>query len=89
MSTKTPVKPSSDKYIYRVKVVNPERKSEFTMDRLTDTHRFKSMNEFRHSVMDHLKFQIGTLGFIEPGHGLRGKQQWLNRENDSCRYLGG
>ena len=78
MSTKitiSPVKPSSDKYIYRVKVVDPEQRSEFTMERLTDTHRFKSMNELRHSVMDHLKFQIETSGYIEPGHGFRGKQQ--------------
>jgi len=85
MSTKitiSPVKPSSDKYIYRVKVVNPERKSEFIMERLTDAHRFKSMNELRHSVMDHLNFEVKTLGYIEPGHGLRGKQQWLNRESD-------
>lgn len=85
MSTKitiSPVKIPGDKYTYRVKVVNQERKSEFIMDKLSDTHRFKSMDELRHSLMDHLKFQVETLGYIEPGHGLRGKQQWLNRESD-------
>jgi len=25
---------------------------------------------------------VETLGYIEPGHGLRGKQQWLTRECD-------
>lgn len=52
------------------------------MDKLSDTHRFKSVDELKHSLMDHLKFQVDTLGYIEPGHGLRGKQQWLNRESD-------
>ncbi len=72
---------SSD-YTYRVKVVNPERKSEFTMDKLSNNGQFKSVVELRQSLTDHLKFPVETVGYIEPGHGLRGKQQWITQESD-------
>lgn len=48
----SPVKTFGDKY--RVKVVNPERKSEFVMDKLSDSNRFKFMDEVKHSLIDYL-----------------------------------
>ncbi len=52
------------------------------MDKLSSTRRFKSIAELKQVLSDHLKFSVETLGYIEPGHGLRGKQQWLTRECD-------
>jgi len=55
---------------YRVKDINPECKSEFTMDKLSCTHRFRSITELKQGLCDHLKFSVQALGYIEPGHGL-------------------
>ena len=57
-------------YTYRVQVINPEHKREFTMDKLSCTHRFGSIAELKQGLSDHLKFLVETLGYIEPGHGL-------------------
>lgn len=57
-------------YTYRVKVINPESQSEFTVDKLSCTHRFRSITELKQGLCDHLKFLLETLGYIEPGHGL-------------------
>ncbi len=52
------------------------------MDKLSSTRRFKSIPELKQELSDDLNFSVETLGYIEPGHGLRRKQQWLTRECD-------
>ena len=72
----SPSKSPGNIYTYRVKVINPERKSEFTMDKLSCTHRFRSITELKQGLSDHLKFSVETLGYIEPGHGLEVSSGW-------------
>ena len=38
--------------------------------------------QVRDSMGDKVEEDLKKLGYIEPGHGLRGKQRWLNEDSD-------
>ena len=45
---------------------------------------FKTVETFKASVLEACNGDISTesFGYVEPGHGNRGKQQWLSGEED-------
>jgi hypothetical protein len=47
---------------------------------------YLSIADLKHQVLFELKGKVGnpiqTIGYIEPGHGLRGKQRWLYTDDD-------
>ena len=69
----------SSTFQYSVKVVNPMRKSDYTMRKL---RRFTTVKEIFKEFKDSLEIVACQIGYIEPGHGLKGKQRWLSHEED-------
>ena len=66
--------------------MSPTKKSDYAVYKFTSGH-FCSIEEFREALHD--KFPVNLpkpaniqLGYIEPGHGLRGKQEWLCEDSD-------
>ena len=69
-------------YIYSVKVANRERKSDYTVEKLNFMSKFSSVEELRDELKSTLQFLPSEFGFVEPGHGLRGKQRWIHDDAD-------
>ncbi len=66
---------------YSVKVMNQGRKSEYTMQKMS-LNQFTTLEEMKQSLTRMLKFPVENFGYIEPGHGLRGRQQWMVQDGD-------
>ena len=68
--------------MYSVKIVNPARKSEYTVKKLGTHVRFP-LDELTEEWKKCLKtISPSQIGYIEPGHGLKGKQRWLCTDED-------
>ena len=68
-----------------MKVINPVKKSEYVVQKLRITTAFKSIDEIKEtlvSTVQGLPSVIDQLGYIEPGHGAKGKQRWLSVYED-------
>lgn len=49
------------------------------------TRKFQSIDSFKKAILDVCKEKVSSLdnfGFIEPGHGTKGKQRWLTSQED-------
>ncbi len=66
--------------------MNPSKKSEYEVLSLKTKVVYKSVDDLRQQLLseykDKLDEPVGTVGYIEPGHGLRGKQRWLSSDDD-------
>ena len=63
--------------------MNPVRKSEYTVRKLSAYDRFSSFDELTEQLQKCLgKISPSQIGYIEPGHGLKGKQRWLYTDED-------
>ena len=73
---------------YSVKIVNPRRKSDFTVLKLKSQEKFFDVDDLKKQVAKECKGKveepIRQIGYIEPGHGLRGKLRWLSSNDDLC-----
>ena len=69
------------RFHYTVKVINPGCKSDYKVETLK-SGRFTSTKDVRDQLSDLLKCQVTDIGYIEPGHGLKGKQQTLIGDGD-------
>ena len=69
-----------------MKLMNPAKRSDFTVQKLPRDCKFVSVAELKSHILetfqDQLPAKLSTLGYIEPGHGLRGKQRWLVKDSD-------
>jgi len=61
--------------------MNPEMKREYSMHKM-DSSRFETLDELRDVLSGVLPCGFNQLGYIEPGHGLKGKTQWLTEDDD-------
>ena len=78
---------SSGTVISLVKVINPVKKSEYVIHKLrtTTTHVFGSVGEIKELLAARLQgipSIVDQVGYIEPGHGAKGKQRWLSDSED-------
>ena len=73
--------PQEKQYHYTVKVINPGHKSEYKVETLK-SGRFTSTQDVKDQLSDLLKCKVTDIGYIEPGHGLKGKQQTLIDDDD-------
>ena len=75
-------------YCYSVKLMNPLKKSDYVVRKLPATKKFTCVEELQSDLLslfeDELFGQVSQVGYIEPGHGLRGKQCWLIKSEDWC-----
>ena len=73
---------------YSVKVVNPSKKSDYFIRKWRTSVRFQSVQQLRRSLCEELNdMLVGDhseleIGYIEPGHGTRGKQRWIFDDKD-------
>ena len=69
------------KFNYSVKVINRSRKSEYRVKKLAAANQFKTIDELQ-SQLQSLDVSTDDVGYIEPGHGLKGRQRWLSGDDD-------
>ena len=67
---------------YNVKIINPKKKSIHTTKSLPQSDRFDTLSDLRRYVKEKLGQLQGTLGYIEPGHGAKGKMRELHDDED-------
>ena len=67
---------------YQVKVVNPKRKGNNNITRLRDSKRFSTLDEMKAELHSIVEADISGIGFIMPGHGLKGKLTSLLTDGD-------
>ena len=71
--------PTEETFTYSVMII-PKKKNEFTIEKVHGvTRKFPSLDELTSNVF---KYIPATYGYIEPGHGSKGKRRWLTSEND-------
>ena len=62
-------------YRYTVKVINPEKKSTFNVHKLSNiSEKFNSIADVKKCLTELLGTQVDDVGYISPGHGLKGRQ---------------
>ena len=67
---------------YSVKVMNPSRKTSFVIKKLKTSQRFQSVEDIKADISDLLSTEVDNVGYIEPGHGNKGKQHQLETSED-------
>ena len=70
------------KYVYSVKVINPSKKPDYSVKKLTTSSQFEALNELQKHLSDELDVPTDHMGYIEPGHGVKGRQRWLHTDSD-------
>ena len=61
-------------------MIIPKKKNEFTVEKIHEvTGKFSTLVELRNNTF---KYVPATYGYVEPGHGMRGKKWWLSSEKD-------
>ncbi|XP_065885801.1 uncharacterized protein [Dysidea avara] len=70
---------TEETFAYSVMII-PKKKNEFTIEKVHGvTRKFSSLDELTSNVF---KYLPATYGYVEPGHGSKGKRRWLTSEND-------
>ena len=71
---------------YSVKIINPAKKSDFEVLNMRSKAVYTTVDELKHQILSEFSGKVGDpiqqVGYIEPGHGLRGKQRWLSSIDD-------
>ena len=80
--TLSPKRNTKSKFAYSVKVINPSRKTAYTVRKLKAVDVFTSVDALKDQINKMLDDEVEAVGFIEPGHGLKGKQRWLVGNED-------
>ena len=75
------VLPPKPKYNYTVKVMNPGLKRDYNIYKHKST-RFETVDELRDCLTVFFPCGFTQVGYIEPGHGLKGKTQWIVEDDD-------
>ena len=76
---------SGSSYQYSVKVINRLKKSEYSIRRLRGyCSKFRSVHELKDKLQETLSDSASgdVVGYIEPGHGAKGKQRWVEHSDD-------
>ena len=76
------ISPSKPVINYNVKLVNPVRKSEYVIRKVRGIPKCTTIDELRAKLCEELKIDIAELGYISPGHGLKGKLNPLTGDED-------
>ena len=74
------------KYRYSVKVMDPGKKSNYDVTVLQNCDRFMSLDEIKRILSTTLNSQIGEVGYISPGHGMKGRKHALHDDDVQEMY---
>jgi len=77
----------SQSFSYSVKVINPAKKTDYSLRKFRVSVRFATVDDMKKSLAESFPTFItkeGELefGYIAPGHGARGQQQWISDDVD-------
>ena len=72
----------SKKYTYSVKIIDPSRKSDYSIQKLSYSTRFSTAEDVRATLNSITGNEVERFGYIEPGHGVKGRQQWITSDGD-------
>ena len=61
--------------------MNKAKKKEYIVEKLSATTPFGSLESIK-TALEQLDHIVGNIGYIEPGHRLKGKQKWLLDDSD-------
>ena len=64
-----------------MKAINANRKSLYTVRKFKTSDNFTSVASLRAYLATQLE-DVVDIGYIEPGHGMKGRQVWLLESND-------
>ena len=70
------------RFNYNVKIINPKKKSVYVTKSLPPNYQFHALNDFRKYVKEDIGHLQGPLGYVEPGHGAKGKLRELHDDED-------
>ena len=73
--TLSPLQP--DEVTYSVKVINVSRKSQYYVRKVRECVKFSSVSFLQEHLAKELEEVALDVSYIEPGHGIKGKQMWL------------
>ena len=81
-STCVTISPTRPAINYNVKVVNPVRKSEYVIRKVRGIPKYTTMEELKAKICEKLTIDIEEMGYISPGHGMKGKLNPLTCDED-------
>ncbi len=84
----TKVKPCHAQYCYQVKVINPKRKGNYNVKPLKTSKRFATIDNVRKELSQLVESEVDEIGYISPGHGMKGKQNALFVDDDLIEMYG-
>ena len=61
---------------YTMKVTDAKQKK-IGIEKLTCSYQFSSVSQLRHSITETVTDNFDEIGYIEPGHGMKGKNYGL------------
>ena len=64
-------------YYYSVKVINTHKKSDFAVEKIEAAGKFTSVTELKEELSEVLEYSVQIIGYISPGHRVKGKMQDL------------
>ena len=69
-------------YTYTVKVINREKKSDYSVQKLPSFTKFSPIEELKDSFHRGLEIVPSEFGLTEPGHSLKGRLRWMHDDAD-------
>lgn len=70
------------KYKYNLKVINPDAKRDYKLQQIPSKEEFSSVTSLRDAIADVVPSGFTDIGYIEPGHGLKGRKFWITMDSD-------
>ena len=71
-------KKSEYMYTYTVKIMNPSKKSDYTVVKFSKRGQMVTISDLKSELLTRFTDQLSgdkEVGYIQPGYGLRGKQE--------------
>ena len=76
---------SEPMYGYTAKVMSGSKKSEYTIVKFSKQGRMTTISDLNTELLSRFTDRLSgdiEVGYTQPGHGLRGKQEWLCCDDD-------
>lgn len=86
MTTEEP--PHAASFSYMAKIINPAKKADYSLRKFRVNARFTTVESLKKALSDYFPTFLTSsaadiqVGYISPGHGARGKQQWISDDID-------
>lgn len=68
-------------FSYKVKVINSNKKSDYTVKKLESSHQFQSVQELVSKLSHSFTIKVNKVGYMLPGHGLKGKHHYISTDD--------